>query len=272
MTFLPLLVALLAAPASAQDHVAWDLLQRAMLAEAASGDYDGSLREYERLVRNLGVDHPVRAEALFRLGSARYILGDSPGAREALMEGIRTGSCGAPCHILLGRIQLEADSIRRLPVHWNFSDSQHGVFHPWEFDDKGAIRVQDGEEAANPALIWQTIVDVRKGDHLVIGFKQPTPAPKVVRFKMQADQHSASVRVRVVDDMGRAYGLPGPIRVGTERPAEIEVVLSEMKPADPQDPPMDTSSIYRLYIDDVSALNGTPPGPNALYLDDFVVE
>ena len=273
MSVLCLLGVLAATPAQAQDTSAWDVLQRALLAEAAAGDYEFAIGEYERLVRNLAVDSPVRAEALFRLGSARHTLGDVAGAREALLEGIRTGTCRVPCRVLLGRIQLDAESIREVPVSWSFDTAEHGVFHPWEFDDKGSIRVQDPSEAANPALIWETTVDVRRGDQLVVGFLHPTPAPRMIRFRMQASPNPASIHVRVVDDMKRAYGpASGAIRIGTDRPTLVEVALDDLVSVDPDDPALDPASIHRLYIHDVSAFNGTSAGPNALYVDDFSVE
>jgi hypothetical protein len=259
--------------ALAQQHTsARNDLQQALLTETLDGDYDAAILEYQRLVRNLADGHPVRAQALYQLGAARYALGDLRGARDALIEGIRSGACRSPCHSLLGEMDMEANAVRKIPFTWDFTNGNHGLFHPWKFDDKGTVRVQSQVETENPALIWSTRVDVQKGDVLVVGFRDPSPTPKSVRFLMQAVPYDAAIRVRVVDDQGRSYGLPdGVLRIGQTQPTVIQIALTDLQPAVPEDPPLQPSSLHRLYIEDVSAFNGTPPGTNHLYIDDFEV-
>ncbi len=263
---------LLAGAVHAQTESDLDTLQTALLNEAAYGNHDEAIRGYLSLVRKLPADDPLRAEALFHLAAANYALGRLDEAREPLIDANRTGVCGTRCQLLLGRIDLERGSVRTLPVRWDFSTVDHGLFHPWEYEDKGGIRVQSTDEAANPALIWRTVVDVNKGDRLVVGFEHPAPAPRRVRFRIQAERHPAWIRVRIVDDLGRSY-VPAtdPIRVDADRPTRVDLDLSALVPVPPSTAPLDRATVSRLYIEDVSAQAGSPPGEHRLYLDDFEI-
>lgn len=253
-----------------------DALEDALLAESVYGDLQGAARTYEQLVRTLSVEDPSRAEALFALGRVRAELDEPHAAREALLEGIRTGSCLDPCQELLGRIELEADSITTLPVRWTFDDSDHGFFHPWQFDDKGTIRLERTTAAdaqSNTALVWHTIIDIRKGDQLIVGFRRPTPEPRTLAFSARSRVSDAWLHVVILDDFGRTYALPtGAFWVPVERTVRIEVDLNEVHPVDPVHPLLDPGRINRVQIRDVSAVEGAPPGPNTLYLDDFTVD
>lgn len=266
-----LLLSVLASMALAQGRSDLDILQTARLNEAAYGNHEEAGRDYLELVSRLAADDPLRAEALFRLASTRYAQGDLEGAREPLIKANRTGRCGTACQLLRDEIDLELASVRMIPQRWNFSSTDHGLFHPWEFGEKGGIRVQSRDDAANPALIWHTIVDVNKGDRLVVGFERPKPAPSRVRFKIQAEDRNASIKVVLIDDMGRSYAPEGPIRVVAERPTLVDIDLGGLVPAVASDPPLDPSTLHRLHIDDVSARNGTQSGQHALYLDDFEI-
>ena len=264
----------LAVSAQAQSlDVGHEELQRTLLLEAITGDYDSAILSYERLVRSRAATGEVRAQALYRLGAARYAIGDRDGAVEALLKGIRTGECGPACHLMLGQIKLETESVRTIPTRWTFTDGNPGIFHPWEFDQKGSIRIQTAAESPNPALIWETIVDVQSGDSLTVGFRAPSPVPSRISFKMQADGRAGSVRVRVLDVNGQEYQLDQPVfRITTEEANLIVVVLDKLVPVSPGDPEFVPAEISALFIDDVSARNGTAPGPNRLYLDDFSVD
>lgn len=259
-------------PAAAQDQTHWNDLQAALLAEAAFGDQEMALREYERLVRDLPGDHAVLPHAIYRLAETRKAMGNLEGAREALLSGIRSGSCRAPCQALLGRIQLELDAVRTLPVLWTFDDSKHGIFHPWELDEVGTVRVQTKEETENPALTWETTVDIRANDRLVVGFKTPLPAPREVSFRMQSAARAGAVRIRVTDRSGHQYIQSGASsRVDFRAPTKVVVALKDLVPVDPNQRPLNPAEIYRLYIEDVSAMNGTEPGPMWFALDDFSI-
>lgn len=253
-------------------HRSREHLEDALLAEAAYGDLRGAAREYARIVSNRPVEDPSRAQALLALGRVHAELGEPNDAREALLEGIRTGSCLEPCQELLGRIELELESITTVPVRWSFDDSNHGFFHPWQYDDRGTIRLERRSE--DTFLVWQTTVDVHNGDQLVVGFRNPDPPPSVLRFHAQARSTEAWIRVVVLDDLGRSYALPtGPFRIPVNRTTRVEVNLAEVHPIDPLDPLLDPSRIALVQLRDVSGLEGEPQGStHTIYLDDFEVE
>lgn len=259
-------------PAQAQEQTHWNDLQAALLTEAAFGDQAGAIREYERLVRDLPGDHAVLPQALYRLAEARAATGDFDGAREALLVSIRSGTCASPCQALLGRVQLHLDAVRTLPVQWTFDDSNHGLFHPWELDDLGTVRVQPASETENPALMWDTTVDIRANDRLVVGFKNAVPPPREVSFRMQSAGRRGAIRIRVTDRDGQDYLQPGAASsIDPRGPTTVTVRMADLVPADPGQPPLDPSAIHRLYIEDVSAMNGSEPGPMWYALDDFII-
>lgn len=247
-------------------------LEDALLTEAAYGNLRGAARDYAEIVRFRPLDDPSRAQALFALGRVHAELGDAYAAREALLEGIRTGSCLDPCQELLGRIELEQESITTLPVRWTFDDSNHGFFHPWQFDDRGTIRLE--RRAEDTFLVWRTTVDVHVGDQLVVGFKNPDPPPSRLRFRAQARATEAWLKVVIVDEVGRTYALPtGNFRIPVNRTTVVEVDLAEVHPIDPLDPVLDPARIALVQLRDVSGVEGESPGStHTLYLDDFEVE
>lgn len=264
----------LAVSAQAQSPgVGYEEFQRILLLEALTGDYDTAIQSYERLVRSHAATGAVRAQALYRLGAARYAIGDKDGALEALLKGNRTGECGTNCKTLHGQIQFENDSIRTTPTLWTFEDGEHSFFHPWKFEHKGSIRIQTPDESPNPALIWETTVDVQNGDRLEVGFRAPSPAPRRIAFKMQAAGRPSAIRVWVEDVHGRQYQPERSVfRVATDEPILVVVRLDQVVPVEPGAPSFVPAEISRLTIADVSARNGTTPGPNRLYLDDFSVD
>lgn len=271
MTTAPLV--LLVATAWGQDPEDVDIMQTARLNESAYGNHEDAIRGYTELVRRLAADDPLRAEALYRLAFAEYSLGNLEAARDPLFEANRTGVCHARCQMLLGQLDLERNAVRQTPIEWDFSNTEHGLHHPWRYQDKGGIRVETTAESRDPALVWRTTVDVNKGDQLVIGFENPAPAPEVIRFTIGTDDRDASIRVRLVDDLGRNYGpSQGPIRIRPDTDVEVELKLRKLIAADPSAPPLDPSTLARMYIEDVSAFSGTPPGEHELSLDDFVIE
>lgn len=246
-------------------------LEDALLTEAAYGDFRGAVSTFGRIVKDRPIEDPSRARALLALGRLQSELGEPDAAREALLEGIRTGSCLDPCQELLGRIELEQESITTLPVRWTFDDSDHGFFHPWQFDDRGTIRLERRSE--DTFLVWRTTVDVR-GDQLVVGFKDPRPPPSRIRFVAQARLTEAWLQLVVIDDLGRAYSPPtGNVHVPVNRPTVVEVDLSAVHPVDPLDPVLDPAQIALVQLRDVSGIEGEPHGSvHMIYLDDFEVD
>lgn len=265
------MLALLAVLAFAQDdRASRDALQDTLLVEAADHAVVQATRNYEVLVKNLGADDPVRSEALYWLGRARYEQGEVGGARDALRECVRTGGMRSSCLELLGRIELEQGAIREIPAEWTFDRTTHGFLHPWRYADKGAIRLAPGQQG-DPGLAWRTTVDARGDDQLWVGFDSPDPAPRGVRFLLWSDRIESWIRLHASDIHGRRYSTPQSFRVPAGEMIVVDVHMDELEPEDPATPPLDPAELYRLTLQDVTAYHGAARGDNELFLDDFQV-
>jgi len=251
----------------------WDLHHQAQLVEAGDGDLQEAAKAYQTLVRELPGDDPFRGQVLFSLGRARYLMGDIKRAREALKEGIRTNTCHDPCNELVSQLELEENAVKEIPVQWGFDSPDHGFFHPWAFaKNKGSIRLHKADGTDNPALVWETIVETREGDMLVVGFDRPKPTPSSIRLKMQSAGVAAQVDFVIIDEAGNGYRPKGGrVPVPALQIEDIELSLTSLEAIDPTSPPFDPSRISRFEIHDVSAAAGARPGPNALFIDDFEV-
>jgi len=268
------LALLLGTAAQAQDNPAsWEILHDSLLLEAAYHDVDGALVIYGQLVKNLGADDPVRSEALYWLGRARYEQGEVDGAREALRECVRIGIGKARCLELLGRIELEQSGIVSVPVRWTFDDTTHGFVHPWRYAAKGAIRIHREGDRDNPMLAWHTQVDVRGDDQLVVGFRDPVPPPRGLRFLVRSSELDAALRLQVFDIHGRKYVAAhrAVIRVPRGQQILVDMRFRDLEGDDPEQVRFAPKDIDHVVLQDVTAYYGGGSGENELYIDDFEV-
>jgi hypothetical protein len=249
----------------------WETLQDALLLEA-SGDVEHAVDRYEQLVRELGPDDPVRSEALYWLGNARWLGGDVRSAREALIECNRTPNARERCQALLARIELDESSVQTVPTRWTFDGKapQYGIVDPASLDGDRSLRL-DTDPDGDVALVWTTFVDERgKRDFLVVGFRNPQPTPETVRFDVRSTVFDAHVQVWVYDTLGRRFLWASDgqaVAVPTTRWVQVDVDLEAIDGFDPR-------HIDRIVIEDVTgfARGDGPSGPNALWIDDFEVE
>ncbi len=253
-----------------EERASWDTLYDTLLLEAADHDVGRALRTYEVLGRTLGADDPVRSEALYWLGRARYEQGEVDGARDALRECVRTGGMRASCLELLGRLELEQMSITAVPTTWTFDDPAHGFVHPWRYAHKGSIRLHETDRG-DAMLAWRTTVGARSDDQLWVGFSEPSPPPRGVKFLLRSSDLRAFVRLHVVDIHGRRYSARRPVEVPAGQMVVVDVALRTLQAEDPQHPPLDPRRLHRLVVQDVTAYHGTGRGENELLLDDFQV-
>lgn len=243
-------------------------LYDALLREALSGDLEQATVAYRSLSRKLPIDDPIRADALLWLGRALYDLGEVDQARDALLDGIRSGLCPVRCRELLEIVEVDQASITRTPTSWTFDQTDHGLFHPWQVQDLGGIRI-DVSPAGDAALEWTTIAQTRKPDRLVVGFQRPAPAPEQLRITVTSSALEALLQILVEDDGGRRYGLPEALVVKPGGPRRLTVPLRVLEPVDPADPPLDPAGLWRLTLVDLTGSRS--PGPNTLWLHDFEV-
>jgi hypothetical protein len=156
-------------------------------------------------------------------------------------------------------------------MHWTFDDPRHGFLHPRTHWDKGSIRIWKDPLTEAGSLEWSTYVDAIREDLLVVGFRDPRPGPSEIRLTLLSREIDATLRFEFEDMDGRRYVPPvrnTPLPRGT--PVTLQMSLSSLRPVDADDPPMDTSEMYRMYITDVTGLFGGV-GHNILRLDDFEV-
>ena len=282
-----LLLCLLSMGALAQvnPRTSWDLYQDAHLIEAVDGDIPKAAATYQQLVRDLlprqaklgaanaKVPAHFRGEVYYALGHARYHMGEVARAREALLEGIRTNTCPDLCNAFLSQLELEQNAVRDLPIKWGFDSPDHGFFHPWIYArDKGSIRIHKEAQSDNPALVWETVIDDRPGDMLVVAFQRPTPTPSTIRLKMQSAGVAAQVAFVIVDELGHTYRpRSGTLPVPALNVVDVIIDLASLVAMDADAPAFQPARISRFEIHDVSASAMATPGRNALYLDDFEV-
>jgi hypothetical protein len=249
---------------------AWERLQDELLVEAGDGDLPGAIGGYETLAHNLPDEDPLRAVTLYWLAHARWNAGDVDGAREALHDCIRRpGNARDLCLRLLGDLELEESSVRSVPVLWRFDSAGHGVMR-LGIDDRGALRIDADAPGGDPALLWTMIADLRHPDEIVVGFRDPSPDPRGVRFEARGEVTDARVRILAVDARGREWSPEGTLPVPKDRWTTIDISLADLIGAAPAAGPFPDADIDRVRI-----VDATPPGQgtgeHGIWLDDFEV-
>ncbi len=245
----------------------WLALQDALLLESLDGADEAQVGRYAKLTQNLSADDPYRSDALLHLGRACALSGDIEGARAALRECIRLGPLRDPCTDDLERIELDASSVRVVPVAWTF-DGEHGLLHPWRFTDQGSIRTERVDD--DPKLVWSTLVRAQSEDQLRIGFDRATPAPKGIRFTARAQTFDAHLRVVAVDDEMMRFTRPHVVlEVDVEQ--TIDIPFNELQPVDTLSAPFDPSRIALLIIQDFTSYTSRARGRNSITIDDVEV-
>ena len=260
---------LLVAGAHAQDVADTDrraVLQDGLLREA-TGDVVGAIALYRNLSSSGSDDDPVRLDALQSLGRLYDELGEVELAREALLEGVRSGS--RACQDLLERIDIEAESIRHVPVRWTFDTPDHGFFHPWTVQDRGAIRL-GVDPLGQSALEWST--EPRRRDHLVVGLDRPQPAPEQLRFLVRSSRLEVSLQVVVEDDLGNTWRMPDAVTVAPGAAQTVALRLRDLVPDPPATGALPADHAWRLALeqDTTGPRNVDDSGErNTVWIDDF---
>ncbi len=230
------------------------ILHEALVQEGVYGDVQGASTLYQRLVRNRSLDEEGRSEALHRLGRALYDLGRADLARSLLIDGRAAGVCDTRCLDLLQAVVIESEAITTIPTEWDFAARRHGLFHPLDQQARGAIRLI--RRSGGGVLQWTTS-EFRRGDHLVMGFERPLPAPTELELAAASEPFGVSLDVVASDEEGRIYRLPAPVRLPAGQAVRDVVILTELRPTAPTDPPLDTSRLTRVMLE-MAQVGGTP--------------
>jgi len=241
-------------------------LQDGLLREA-TGDLAGAVALYRTLSSGAADDDPVRIDALQWLGRLYHEIGEVDLAREVLLEGVRSGS--RACQDLLERIDIEAESIRTVPVLWDFESPDHAFFHPWTVQDRGAIRL-GADPLGEPALEWST--DPRRRDHLVVGLEEPKPAPQQLRFEIRSSRLEVLLQVVMWDEMGNTWRMPDPIVVPPGAAVPVVLRLRDLVPDPPATGALNTGQAWRLVLEQDTTGGRAGDGSterNTVWIDDF---
>ncbi len=240
---------LLATLAHGQDLDDRQTFSDALLDESAYGDVSGAIETYEKLVARLAADDPLRGDVLLALGRAHWSTGRLDAARTWFLEGIRTGVCPTRCRDWLERVEVEASRIETLPTTWTFDDgSEHALFHPWRYQDRGGIRTQDG------TLVWRTSPNSSlEFDRLKLGIGDVGEVHSV-ELRLESVSRDMTLQLVVVprDDPEMHYGLREALRVPTGEPFAARVVPSDFAPAIAGPPKLDPTSFAELWLVDIS--------------------
>lgn len=265
---LPFLLA--AALAQEPGQEAWERVWESLLTEALDGDLAAARARYEAVLEAEGpTGDPSLALLRYRLGMIDWALGDTAAARAVLDACVREGLDKARCLDLRGRIDLEADAVHSVPVRWDFADTRHGFVHPRAFWEQGSIRIANDDGGS--ALVWTTTVDGNREDQLVAGFRDPTPAPKLVRIRMSSRRMDGLVTLTFLDLEGRASGPPTrAFRLPRGEVVEIVVRLAEVLPLEADTPHLDPARLHRMVLRDVTGRSGAA-GVNELWIDEVEV-
>lgn len=263
------MILLLIELAQAQVSASWDQLHDALWL-ASDGQYEEASRALTSLVRTLPGEDPARSQAMYHLGRLHWLLGRSGPAEEVLREGVRTGACGLPCRDLLGHIAMAQAAVRQTPTSWTFDDPSHGVFHPWEFSDRGTLRTLSPGESSGGSLQWSTNSDARYPDYLVVAFLSPSPPVREIRMAIRAQGRDAYVRLEAVDDEGLVYswgpaGMALPIDQTLHLKVDLERLLSNQQPVRQLNP----QRLATLRLVDSSAEDGDLEGRVDLLIDEI---
>jgi hypothetical protein len=240
-------------------------LLEAMLS-AAEGDSERAIQSLLLLSNGLQPTDPALAEALFWLGLEQYGAGRFDEARDALTRGARTGTC-FQCRDLLEQLEVDTRSIHELPVVMTFDTPEHPVFHPWRVQDLGSLDVST-DAGSDLELVWTTTLRLAEPDRLMIGLRDPTPAPTFFAVDVLSHQQSALLDLVVEDAHGRQYGLPQPQEVAVGFPTRISADLTRLVPLEPG-PPLDPQRIVLLWIVDRTGRRSS--GTNRFWLDDLEI-
>ncbi len=243
-------------------------LHEAMALEGIHGDLEGAARHYLRMSRNPVIDDATRGESLLSLGQALYDLGRPALAREALLEGIRSGVCPTRCRDLLETMEIDLESISVLPVTWTFDESDHGFFHSATVQDLGSIKLDTAPDG-DRALAWSTSAQPRRPDRLLLGLIRPSPPPTALSIRITSEHLDAVLQNEAEDEAGNRYRLAEARALPRGRSRALDLPVSLLLPTQPGSPPLDPRQLTRLVLVDLTGARTS--GDNLLWIHSFAL-
>lgn len=250
-------------------QAAWEALYDAKLELASGTDPEAVHLRLQNLVRSeLRNDDPALSEAFFELGRLRWQLGRIDGARDALDSCVALGRMSAACLDLRLAIDLEQSGIREVPMTWDFSSTDHGVFHPRAVQELGGLSLEQDDAIGSSVLVWETMVSSRKTDRLVVGMDLAGDALPELTFRVSSTRLNAVLHVVLIAADGREWrSALSTLRIPAALWSDVALPLESFKSVAPDDV-LRPDQLVRMELRDVTMITGRS-GANAIKIDDF---
>ncbi len=258
--------------ALAQDVRAWQALHEGMLMEAGEGEVQRAVSWYEGLIEGLPEDDNSQPELHYWLARARYALGEAEGARRALRVAADDPAFEDRAEALLGQIDSLDLQVRQLPVHHDFETGTSHWLHSWQHAGRGAIATDLSPGEDGHALAWQTVVNDRLDDRILLTFSPEASRVRSIAFDLRSEAFPAHLHPLIEDAEGQLYSLAEPLLVPTDDWLTVELSPNDFRRLEGSGrgtarPP----EVSVLLFADVTAWASSDRGPNTLYLDDVSV-
>jgi len=261
--------------APAQDLRAWQGVYEGMLMEAAEGDLQRAVSWYEGLGEGMAAEDPIRPELHYWLGRARYIQGESDGARKARRIASGDDQLRPRAAALMGQMDALELQVRALPIEHTFDTGTSHWLHDWRFGERGTIGIGIPDSGEDSAMIWSTTVADEAQDQIQIGFGDAI-SPQQFELSLRAGAFPAWVVLLVEDTQGFGYYYPEPVEINTRDWVVFETDNQAFLPTDtsavagvgrawPQ-------QVRALILRDVTEFYSSDRGTNTIYVDDVRIQ
>lgn len=266
--FVGALLGLLGAGASAASPEAWSALQAARVLQAVERDPVAAAAAYEVLLDQLAEDHPMRGEALYWLGRARFETGDAARARAALQRAAAFPRTRPAARAFLGWMSLEERQVKVLPYVEGFALGTGALVRGWGRGADDDLRLSEGGLVG--AAAWRVAVADGEEDFLALPLAPGAGRLSELSLRARAEGFDALLAVVVVDATGQRFVSPEPLRVRTIEWTELRVDPAALLPEDlVGGGRLDPTAVRRVELVDVTAYHSRARGEHWLFIDEL---
>ncbi len=256
------------------------LLGDGLFLESGMGDYSASIAQYRKALNLPGLDPARRAELLYRIAQAEEKQG-SPQAAAAYRAVVEQHPdqplWSDPAQARLAKLTEVMETIRVLPVSFDFEEGARGWRHSAHYAGKGDIQHARGPERArsgNGALLWQTTVAAREDDLIYLALEPGAISPREVKLAVKVEAFPARLFLFAVEADGARYSSPaisvapddGWVGLVFSMPGDFRTIGGQGGGG-----ALDTSRIKFLMLQDATGFFSTDRGQNRILLDDFAL-
>lgn len=259
------LALLLCGSAGAGGPEVWNAMNDARLSESADRDPEAARDSYETLLTHLPQDDPLRGPLLVDQARARFDLGDSGAARDALIQAAADPRVGARARALLVQLAAWERRLVRMPVSLDFHEGTAPFVLGWSAAAEASL------QAGGDGLEWTTIVRDGRDDYLLAALEPEAPPQEVV-LQVRAETFPAHLRVLLEDASGARWTAPVAV-IAPGETEEIVLLVPELLPAGmlTGDERPDPARIRGLMIQDVTAFHSGDRGPSRIVVEQLTL-